>query len=267
VKKLASQKKAPIGALVLATSFLFAPSQSVRAENVTAVFSVFPPLSYPKAAERSAGPGILVEIYQKVLPALGYNVDLLQLPPKRIVALMAKGQTVDLYGCADYTIGKRPHYAYGPPIISLNVQLFQNASEPIMASHKDLKSQTVIKQHGFNGLEKLLHSSNTFLNAHSSGVAAMFTHGRANYMLDFKERIEAMLIRDKNTPQYRTYHIRSFVAHMCLNRRFPDAEERIQRIHDAMVNFQDTSEGRQLFQKYGYTGRFGAQFETASETK
>jgi len=93
----------------------------------------------------------------------------------------------------------------------------------------------------------------------------MFTHGRANYLLDFKERIEAMLIRQKNSPKYRTYQIRSFVAHMCLNRRFPDAEARIQSIHDAMVSFQDTPEGRRIFQKYGYTGRFGSHFETAGE--
>jgi len=32
-----------------------------------------------------------------------------------------------------------------------------------------------------------------------------------------------------------------------------------------MVKFQDTPEGRRIFQKYGYTGRFGAQFETAGD--
>ena len=46
----------------------------------------------------------------------------------------------------------------------------------------------------------------------------MFAHGRANYLLDFKECIEAMLEKEKKTPKYRTYPIQSFVAHMCLNR-------------------------------------------------
>mgnify|MGYP001189777823 CR=1 FL=1 len=76
----------------------------------------------------------------------------------------------------------------------------------------------------------------------------MFAHGRANYLLDFKECIEAMLEKEKKTPKYRTYPIQSFVAHMCLNRRFPNAEARFQRIHNAMVKFQDTPEGRRIFQ-------------------
>jgi len=66
----------------------------------------------------------------------------------------------------------------------------------------------------------------------------MFAHGRANYLLDFKECIEAMLEKEKKTPKYRTYPIQSFVAHMCLNRRFPNAEARIQRIRNAMVKFK-----------------------------
>ena len=100
----------------------------------------------------------------------------------------------------------------------IDVQLFQNAIKPQLSSFKDLKNQSVIKHHGFGGLEKLLHGSNTFINAHSSGVAVMFAHGRANYLLDFKECIEAMLEKEKKTPKYRTYPIRSFVAYMCLNR-------------------------------------------------
>ena len=100
--------KAHLAAFIVLSGFLFGPVQSLKAENLTAVFSVFPPLIYPNALNRSDGPGVLVEIYQKVLPTLGYDIDLRQLPSKRIVTLMEKGQTVDIYTYADYSIGKRP---------------------------------------------------------------------------------------------------------------------------------------------------------------
>jgi len=89
VKKSAFRPQVQIIAVAIVSIFQFATIQNLKAENLTATFSVFPPLTYPKALKRPSGPGILVEIYQKVLPKLGYKVDLLQLPPKRIVAMMA----------------------------------------------------------------------------------------------------------------------------------------------------------------------------------
>ncbi len=241
------------------------PSPSPAAENLTVTFSVFPPLHNANALANPDNQGALVEFYKKVFPTLGYNVRLLQLPPKRIGILMDKGETVDVYSCATRTLKNRPHYAFGPPFTRVTIQLFQNARLPALNSIEDVRNSVIIKQHGFVSLKRLLDSSNSYLDAHSSSVVAMFARGRADYLLDFKERSEAMITKERNMPKYREYPIRVLRGHICLNKRFKNAQERVNKMHVAMLDFQDSPEGQRILRKYGYTGRFGDHFDTASE--
>jgi hypothetical protein len=253
-----------VGISILATLYSLLGKPAV-AESLNVAFSVFPPLHNPKALATPDRSGVLVEFYKNVLPILGYKVKLLQLPPKRINSFLNKGENIDMYNCADFSRSNRKHYAFGPPFVFLNVLLYQNAKLPILSNYHTLKNQDIIKQHGFNGLKKLLDPSIRFLEGHSASVPTMFARGRANYLLDIKERMETMLKTEKGLPPYRTYPIRSFIAHLCLNKRFKDAENRVIKIHEAMVEYQDSPAGQNIIKKYGYTGRFGRQIKTAGE--
>lgn len=232
------------------------PSSSY-ADKLTVAFSIFPPFSNDMARAKPEGPGLLVAYYKNVLPKLGYDLNLSQIPPKRIQVMMDRGDGIDLYVCGDYSKGKRPHYTYGPRFISVHVVLIQNAKQTKLANIMDLKNTQILKQHGFGGMTKLLNPSNKYLLAYDDSLISMFTLERSHYLLEFKERFDYMAKSHKNLPDYRIYKVRKFDGFLCLNKRFGDSEKRIKDIHNAMVNFQDTATGRKLIAKYAFSGRLG----------
>ncbi len=221
-------------------------------------YSDFPPFTGNSLTPNSAdSPGMMMEIYNAVLPKMGFSITYMQLPPARIVNMMNAGETIDLYLCADHTIDKRPHYAFGPPILHLSIDLIQKVTAQKLNKTQDLKNSTILKQEGFKGLTKLLDPSNNFVDVQSKSIAGVFATRDIEYLIGFKDRLEILFRQREDVPAYRIYNLRSFSAHLCLNKRVENAEQIVHQIYDRLIAFQDTIKGRQIMMKYDYKGRLG----------
>ncbi len=242
--------------LLIAAFFSFVSVPQGLGQEIRVAYSNFPPLT--GSYLNKDNPGLLMEIYSYVLTDLGYQPKLVQFPPKRIALNMESGIGIDLYACGEFSRGKRLKYLYGPKLLTLTAVLLQRNNLPPLEKIEDLKDQVIIKQRGFGGLARLVDPSNKIDEANFKSLVPMFLRGRASYLLDFKERL-IPLLEDVEVQGYRLYELRKYGSYLCLNKRFDHAEKRLQDIHDGMVAFQDTDEGKALFKKYKYSGRFGDQ--------
>jgi len=231
---------------------------SVAGEKITVAYSDFPPLTGKIDVGGRERPGLLIEMYQNVLSEMGYEVRALKLPPKRIGALMSRGQEIDLYICGEFSRGQRPAYSFGPKFISLTAVLIQLASEPPLGSVALLKNRAVLKQQGFGGLTNLIDPSNTFQEAKFTSIVPMLRRERSSYVVDYKERIIPRLLEKFGRDEFRVYELKRYKGYLCLNGRFDRVEERLQKIHDGMIAFQNSEKGKSLFAEYRYGGKFGS---------
>jgi hypothetical protein len=237
--------------------FCLAQAQVYAGEKIVVTYSQFPPLTESSTGKAEDGPGLLIEFYNKILPDLGYEIEYWPLPSKRIRSLMDAGKEVDLYTCGISTKEQRTQYVFGPALTTVSIHLFQNAEKRVLGSYKDLKSERVLKQHGFHTLEKILDPSNSYVEAHYRSLASMFVQKRADYLIGFKERQLAQLRKKPGGFKWRSYPVKTFNGYLCLNRRFENAEKRVMDIHNAFLAYQETPEGQALFDKYDFVARFG----------
>ena len=257
IKGYKSNCIAPLLILALTISLFPWVHSASAADKIVVTYSRFPPLTESATGKAEDGPGLLIEFYNKILPALGYEIDYRPLPSKRIRRLMEAGEEIDLYTCGISTKNRRTQYVFGPPLTTVSIHLFQNAEKQILASYKDLKSENVLKQHGFHTLEKILDPSNTYTEAHYRSLAAMFAAKRADYLIGFYERQLAQLRKKRGKFKWRSYPLKTFNGYLCLNRRFENHEKRVMDIHNAFLAYQETPEGRAIFDKYDFVARFG----------
>ena len=250
------------GFLLLLLAATFLPTPVKAGEPITVAYSDFPPLTGEYDGDSKNRPGLLVEMYQQVLSSLGYDVTAVKLPPKRIRTLMEQGKEIDLYVCGEFSQGQRPAYHYGPKFVSLTAILIQLASEPKLESVSELKDRTVLKQRGFGGLVKLLDPSNSFYEAGFTSIVPMLARQRAKHMIDYKERILPRLLEHFSPDDFRLYNLRRYTGSLCLHKRFDRVEERLEKIHDAMIAFQESDKGKELFAAYKYGGKFGVSLES-----
>jgi|GEM_PF-4164988 len=252
-------KKHYVICFCLSLVFCLAILSQAKAETLNVTYSNFPPFTGGKLINGHVDDiGLMLEIYNAVLPKLGFSINYLQLPPARIVKLMENGTKVDLYLCGDHSLGKRPFYAFGPAFLSLSINLLQKTTLPVLDNPRTLQDTPILKQQGFSGLKRLLDPSNKFIEVPTKSIAGVLVTRHINYVLGFKDRLEILFTSRKDIPSYRYYKLKEFKAHLCLNKRIPNAQQMVQKIHDAIVTFQDTPDGRSLFEKYEYKGRFGS---------
>ena len=169
---------------------------------------------------------------------------------------MDKGEGIGLYACYDFTRGKRPHFEYGPLFLPVHVTLHQNSKELSLATFKDLKNATILKQHGFDGITKLLDLSNKHLLAYAEGLISPFAFKWTMHLLEFKVRFDYMAESRRDIPDYRSYPVRRFDSFLCLNKLINNSKSRIFDRYKALADFQDTEMGRNLIEKYAFSGRF-----------
>jgi len=239
---------------VVLWALLIAPA--AQAQEIRVAFSNFPPLIGDFETGEKARPGLLLEIYDKVLKDLGYQPVFRQFPPSRIGMHMAKGEEIDLYVCSEFSRGQRPHYHYGPQFLTLTAVLVRSMETPTLKDPGALKDKVILKQRGFGGLTKLLDPSNEIKNANFYSIVPMFNRRRVDYIADFKERIEPLLDEAKGHP-YSLHTLKTYGSYLCLNKRFDNYQKRLEEIHNSILEFQDLDAGKALAKKYKFSGRFG----------
>lgn len=254
-----SRRKTLVAVLSLAMVLaVFGPVNNLlAAERLVVGYTHVPPITGARA-DHPDEKGLLIELYERVLPTLGYDPEFMQLPPARLANLMEKGQRIDLYVCASRTRTKRPSYVFGDVFVTLNIELFQIASETKLQSFKALKDQTVLKQHGYSSLKNVLDKSNSFIDVPYESLVPMFARRRAPYLIGFRERLKPLMDVRIGELGYRSYNIKTLKAHLCLRDRFPDTGHRVKQIHEAVVAYQNTPDGADLFKRYMYESLFGA---------
>ena len=134
--------------------------------------------------------------------------------------------------------------------------LHQNSKELSLATFKDLKNATILKQHGFDGITKLLDLSNKHLLAYAEGLISPFAFKWTMHLLEFKVRFDYMAESRRDIPDYRSYPVRRFDSFLCLNKLINNSKSRIFDRYKALADFQDTEMGRNLIEKYAFSGRF-----------
>ena len=87
----------------------------------------------------------------------------------------------------------------------------------------------------------------------------MLARDRSSYLIDYKERILPRLFEHFSRDEIRIYNLRRYTGSLCLNKRFDRAEERLAKIHEAMMAFQNSEKGKQLFASYKFEGKFGSE--------
>lgn len=253
--------------LAFAAIFLAAGlSGALAADRITVAYSHFPPLAGARA-DHPGEKGLLVEMYNQVLPTLGYEPVIKKYPLNRIIEMLDKGQGVDLYTCTDTERASRAQYAFGPQFLQLNIELYQIGTEPELRSYEALRDSVVLKQFGFDGKQfaiggegKRLDQSNRLIYAPVQSIAPMLARGRTKYVIGFRERLKPLFDSQPNLGPYRSYRIGKIYGYLCLHNRLKDADRRVAEIHAALVAFQETPEGLDLLQKYNFSDRFGGPF-------
>lgn len=248
------------GILTAGMLFLVLAGQagSVRAADMRYVFTAFPPLAFSADQPDPRGPGLAVEIMQRVVPKTGHRLVTQELPVKRILKYLEQGKHVDLFICADFNKRKYPRLAYGPSIMRFTTVLYQATDQPLLKDPKDLRDAVIYFHDGTRGPRSYMHASNRFIGAPFTSLPTMLANGRTSNVVEYKERADYMfgLMRDRR--DYRTYEIASLTFSLCVRGGFPDAQDVVDQLHREILDLQDSGDGRALFIKYGYTGRFGA---------
>ncbi|MBF0278327.1 MAG: transporter substrate-binding domain-containing protein [SAR324 cluster bacterium] len=233
--------------------FCFFPLILSAQENLlrTAI-SNFPPLSYVDDNQKITG--VIPETYRIISQELGIPIKIEHYPILRIRSMMQAG-ILNMYLCAKASEQKySDFYFYEKPLIVLTTILFQARSEPPLTSIEDLQGKDVLMELGIQWLKNLIPASNSIQASRFSTLHTKLFESRANYLLDIKERMGKVLAQEN---AFRQYPISQLKSYICLHKNYPDAQSVAKQIYDFFLFYQDTEEGKNLFEQQGFNGRFG----------
>lgn len=216
----------------------------------------FPPLAYSEEDAETHGPGLFVELYRRALERLDVAADLRLYPPSRVRRLLADGQ-LDLFLCAAPQLeGLRETYLASPPILTMEGTLFQRSDLPEITSVEELRDATIVAGLGIEAFASRFEEGNRLERAPFASAVEMFRRGRVDYLLDYRDRVEARL---GGSEDHRSYVVGVVTTHLCLSRAVPDAGRLVGDLWSELVESQREPDVRALFDRYDVRTRLGPE--------
>ncbi|MDE1465899.1 transporter substrate-binding domain-containing protein [Spartinivicinus poritis] len=234
-------------------------SNSVKSDRLKVGYFHIPPYFYDTEEVDSNKPGLIIEIYHKMFPTLGIEYQLIRLPASRLKR-MAQQQRLDLILVAHFfTHSFSEKFFCSQAIFSDYPTLYQNTNQPELTDISKLQNQLIlVTQESYSFLKNYLPKDNFYQSiAWPQSMINMFIKKRAFYILDYESRIGDRLSQRLPESKYRKYILDEIPIVICINKKYPKSIDILDAIVKYLIDYQDTKEGKFVFKKYNYHGRFG----------
>lgn len=192
-----------------------------------AAYSEFPPYTYTNQQGQPAGR--IMQLTEKVAQRAGYKLEMRALPTARIYLYLKEGRTDLWLGVSQvpalkgYVVESRVHP------VTIKLCAWHLPGTPPLKSLQGLRGHSVILINGYTygGLAGRLMASGSGVSAFATtthlSALQMLVRRRADYLLDYREPVEAAL-REHSLPPVQSTILKRRPAAYVFSRKLPHAK-------------------------------------------